>query len=211
MNCTEFHKLLPEVIGNPRTNDQEAHLQTCSECAGLVSDLDAIADGARLLQASEEPSPRVWQSIEIALRREGLIREPQPRLAVVPSVSRSWSLAWLAPVAAAVLVGSAILGYVSVGHRPTKHAKEVAVVAKNSPAEAPRNADDEQVLALVSSQMPSMRAAYEADLQNVNSYIRDAEQSVRSNPNDEEARLHLMDAYEEKSMVYEMAMDRSLP
>ena len=56
-----------------------------------------------------------------------------------------------------------------------------------------------------------MRASYAANLQNVNAYIRDAEQTVQSDPNDEEAQHSLMAAYEQKAMVYEMALDRSLP
>jgi hypothetical protein len=45
----------------------------------------------------------------------------------------------------------------------------------------------------------------------VNSYIRDAEKSVETNPNDAEAQRYLMDAYDQKAMVYEMALNRSLP
>lgn len=45
----------------------------------------------------------------------------------------------------------------------------------------------------------------------MNSYIRDAEQSARANPDDEEAQQYLMNAYEQKAMVYELAMDRSMP
>jgi hypothetical protein len=71
--------------------------------------------------------------------------------------------------------------------------------------------DDLQLLATVGARMPSMRAAYETDLQSVNAYIRDAEQSAHSNPNDEVAQQYLMNAYEQKAMVYEMALDRSLP
>ena len=56
-----------------------------------------------------------------------------------------------------------------------------------------------------------MRASYAANLRDVNSYIRDAEESVKIDPNDEQAQKYLMDAYEQKSIVYEMAMDRSLP
>jgi hypothetical protein len=56
-----------------------------------------------------------------------------------------------------------------------------------------------------------MRAAYAANLKSVNDYIRDAEESVKSDPNDEEAQQSLMAAYEQRAMVYEMALDRSLP
>ncbi len=56
-----------------------------------------------------------------------------------------------------------------------------------------------------------MRTSYADNLQNVNAYIRDAEQTVQNDPNDEEAQRSLMAAYEQKAMVYEMALDRSLP
>jgi hypothetical protein len=56
-----------------------------------------------------------------------------------------------------------------------------------------------------------MRAGYESDLRAVNAYIRDAESSVRDNPNDAIAQQYLMNAYEQRAMVYEMAMNRALP
>ena len=49
------------------------------------------------------------------------------------------------------------------------------------------------------------------NLQNVNDYIRDAKHSLDANPNDDEARRALMDAYQEKAMLFELALDRSLP
>jgi hypothetical protein len=45
----------------------------------------------------------------------------------------------------------------------------------------------------------------------VNAYIEDAEASAKQNPTDEEAQQSLMNAYEQRSMVYEMALDRSQP
>ena len=71
--------------------------------------------------------------------------------------------------------------------------------------------DDQQLLEVVGSRAPSMRTSYADNLQNVNAYIRDAEQTVQNDPNDEEAQRSLMAAYEQKAMVYEMALDRSLP
>jgi hypothetical protein len=55
---------------------------------------------------------------------------------------------------------------------------------------------------------PEMRLAYEGQLRTVNSYIRDAENYLKQNPGDEDARQHLMEAYEQKEMLYQMALDR---
>ena len=49
------------------------------------------------------------------------------------------------------------------------------------------------------------------NLQNVNAYIRDAEESAQADPNDEQAQQVVMDAYEQRATVYQMALDHSLP
>jgi hypothetical protein len=48
-------------------------------------------------------------------------------------------------------------------------------------------------------------------LRDANAYIQDAKASVDADPTDEEAQQALMDAYGQKSMIYQMALDRSLP
>jgi hypothetical protein len=45
----------------------------------------------------------------------------------------------------------------------------------------------------------------------LNDYIRDSQSVVNENPNDEEARRSLMEAYQQKALLFELAMDRSLP
>jgi hypothetical protein len=73
----------------------------------------------------------------------------------------------------------------------------------------PKNSDreDQQFLDEVSRNAPMMRAAYESQLHSVNSYIRDAQAYAEQNPGDDDARQHLMDAYDQKSMLYQMALD----
>src|SRR5262252_4889851 len=102
MTCAEFQRILPDLLESERAAELQAHLGSCRRCAGLVSDLKAISEQARLLKASEEPHPRVWNSLEAALRSEGLIREPaRDRPFLVPSLRRRWRpAAWLVPVAA---------------------------------------------------------------------------------------------------------------
>ncbi len=56
-----------------------------------------------------------------------------------------------------------------------------------------------------------MQAQYADNLRHVNEYIQDAKVIVAANPNDEEARRSLMEAYQQKAMLFELAMDRSLP
>jgi hypothetical protein len=207
MTCEEFERVLPELEGI----EQEAHLRSCPGCSALVSDLNAIAKEARLLQSSAEPSPWVWNSIELALRRDGLIRESKRERALALTPLLGWKLRWLVPLAAVFLVSLGVLMH--------KHGTAGLHLSQQRPISGdtitadlrPMAGDDQQLLNTVAARMPSMRAAYETNLRSVNAYIRDAEQSAHSDPNDEVAQQYLMNAYEQKAMVYEMALDRSLP
>jgi len=218
MNCAKFQEVLPEVLEGGRTAEQESHLRSCPMCSSLVADLDLIAREARQLQEVADPSPRVWNSIEISLRQEGIIRDPQLGPALVPSIPRRWKLAWLAPVAALVVVGFGIVVYQRgsgdakfSAHLDTTNPSLVANLQTSQKPSTVNNSEDDQLLAAVASRSPAMQAQYASNLQNVNAYIKDAEESAQADPNDEEAQQIVMDAYEQRATVYEMALDRSLP
>lgn len=220
MTCTEFQSALPDYLEGGPSEEHRKHVEACSACSLLVSDLNFISQQAQTLAMSAEPSPRVWNSIEIALRQEGVLRPPGREAATAKAFPR-WRMAWVVPVAALLFVGSGVLLRTRVPHPASTTGAQVAVVpdaarADSAPptpavAQVASQAADDQLLQLVSARNPAALAAYRADLQNVNAYIRDAEQSARIDPNDEEVQQSLMDAYEQRATVYELAMDRSLP
>ena len=211
MTCAEFQRELPEFMEQGRTPELQAHLKGCANCSGLVDSLESIVREARQLQACEEPSPRVWNSIEVALREERLIRPPRPANSLLPSLMQRWgAMAWAVPVAATLLVAVGVRLY----ERPSVPRSVQQQAVMKSPATNPKvvaDLNDDQLLEEVAQRAPLMRAAYERNLRDVNDYIRDAQDTVNANPNDEEAQQALMDAYGQKSMIYEMALDRSLP
>lgn len=208
MTCDEFQRVLAERDGGSHDPWQEEHLRTCSRCSDLVADLNAISREAGLLAEDEEPSLRVWNSLEIALRQEGLIRESRPQH--LPSRARAtgWKPVWLVPLAASFLIVFGLLLYERGGVQP-QTAQQPAVTASLQPEVVP--AEQDELLKIVEARAPAMRAAYESEFRAVNAYIRDAELSARSNPNDEIAQQYLTNAYEQRAMVYEMAMDHGLP
>lgn len=209
MTCIEFQDILPEMIDGEADAEHAAHLKSCSHCTELVSDLRAIASGAKLLCADTEPSPRVWANIQRTLEEEGIIHTAsQPgRVMLFPARHRWLSPAWLTGVTAIALI--AVGSFFFVNHRGTdRNSQSVAAIPTGqSPAlTADTSADDVELLGQMS---PAVRASYADNLQTVNAFIRDAENSVAQNPDDDDARHFLMEAYQQRAMVYALAMDRS--
>jgi len=77
-----------------------------------------------------------------------------------------------------------------------------------SSAEPAPSPEDQQFLSVVSTRAPSMRATYENQLQAVNADILETQAYVNRNPGDVDARQHLMDAYQQKALLYQIALDR---
>jgi hypothetical protein len=207
MTCTEFQQILPDILEGAGAGEPAAHLQACPSCAELVADLKAICDESRQLPPVGEPSPRVWANIQRTLEAEGLISSPSQPGGVIRPRHRWSTLAWLAPVTALLALSVGIFFYST--HQP--RALESRLTPGSSPSPAPSvvsDLDDEQLLAQVA---PPMRAAYADNLKSVNAFIHDAQQDLNQNPNDEEARHFLMDAYEQKETLYDLAMNRSMP
>jgi len=119
MTCSDVQEVLPELIDVPvdgkLPSDFQSHLRSCAECSDLVSELRTISREARQLVENDEPSPLLWLRIAAQLRSEGLIRDQEPespaRERSEPRLVQSsprprWSLSWLIPVAAMLLVGT---------------------------------------------------------------------------------------------------------
>lgn len=204
MTCIELQDSLAEVEDGS-TAEQRAHLRSCPACSVLVKDLNLIITAAAGLQDADEPSLRVWNSIEIQLRREGLIR-PQRTGYLAPSLLAGWGGRWLVPAMAVLLVAAGLFV------RDRMKVNDLSQQAKLTvPNPTQSDLDDNDLMQEVSDDAPAMRAQYRENLQRVNESIRDAQSLVDESPNDEDARRSLMDAYQQKSMLFELAMDRSLP
>ena len=216
MNCVELRKSLAQMEQGGSA-EQQAHLKSCPACAALVTDLNRIASAAVELRAAEEPNPRVWNSIAIALRQEGLLRAPRtsrswPRRSLLPSFGSRWGWTrWAVPAAAAMLIAVSL--YVHQRFQPVQ-------LAENAPQPAVSGAvpdfqiaglNDNDLLEEISQQAPALRAQYEDNLRRANQYIEDAKSDVAANPNDAEARRSLLAAYQQKAMLFELALDHSLP
>jgi len=206
MDCVELQQSLAEVEDGSSL-EQQAHLKMCPACTALVRELSLIVATAGQLQEADEPSPRVWNSIEIELRKEGLIRTPRAEHPFLPSFVARWGPArWLLPAAAMILLTVAIYERHQYESSLTTERASVALPATNL-----ADLNDDDLMQEVEASAPAMKPQYVENLRRVNESIRDAQGLVDESPNDTDARRSLMDAYQQKAMLFEMAMDRSLP
>ncbi|MBX6358583.1 MAG: hypothetical protein IRZ03_00740 [Acidobacterium ailaaui] len=68
MNCAEFQEKLPELFESGVDVSNDPHVKNCENCAALVRDLEYIASQAKLLLPIHDPSPKVWDNIQSAIR-----------------------------------------------------------------------------------------------------------------------------------------------
>lgn len=206
MTCAEFQRVLPFTIESGGSREEEEHLRSCPVCSDLVADLRYIADAAKLLVPLEDPSPRVWTGIRQSLEKEGLV---QRHRAALMDTAR-WR-GWTPLAAAAVLVVVVAVVFAFRASAPDQIADGGFKVMQNGAAlaGAGMDAEDQQLLAELESRAPAARATFETNLRYVNAYITEARKSLNNDPADEQAFQHLMHAYEQKAMLYEMAISRS--
>ncbi len=92
---------------------------------------------------------------------------------------------------------------------PTAEHPEVARNSKVAPViSAPASVEDQKFLSEVSERAPGMRATYENQLRAVNGEIRETQAYIKRFPGDVDARQHLMETYQQKALLYQMALDR---
>jgi hypothetical protein len=153
-----------------------------------------------------EPSARVWEGLRKSLVAEGIIRpQAKPGRLMDFFFSPRWRPA-LVPLGAMAALVIIFVAYKS-DSRPTSTAQNAPVVDATKVAEL--DDDDVQLLNDVSSKSPALRATFEENLRKANAYIHDAKDTVASSPDNDEAQEDLIHAYNEKAMVYEMAISHS--
>ncbi|MGE5112276.1 MAG: hypothetical protein ACM3JB_15535 [Acidobacteriaceae bacterium] len=199
MTCAEFQRVLPYIIDTGGNAEQEQHLRDCPVCADLVADLRYIADQAKLLVPMEDPSPRVWEGLQKSLEREGLVKSAPARRVLLGLPLNEWG--WVATGAAVVLLVAGI--FFTRAGAPAEQPAGTQVASLSSSSAF--SVEDQQILDTVAQLSPEARATYEQGLRDVNSYIQDAERTVRANPDDATARQFLMHAYQQKAMLYRLA------
>jgi hypothetical protein len=186
---------------------------------GLIREPGSVHAGPVLVPASSRGrwTSTAWWLIPVAaaILAAGayvVSHKPAPQLAKqqVPAAPASSAIPAATQVAKATPVTSPAPPASVPASPPLQVARKSAPPASivEPAVKSAASAEDQQFLREVSTRAPSMRATYENQLQAVNSDIRETQEYVNRNPGDADARQHLMDAYEQKALLYQIALDR---
>ena len=122
-----------------------------------------------------------------------------------PTQAKSWTpIGWAMAITVTV-----VFAFVLTNYKP-RQLPESQISAQNisEPSSISMSGDDQQLVSQLAQADPDARGAYETSLREVNAYISDAQAVAQRDPDDAQAQEQLLDAYQQKAMLYEMAMAR---
>jgi hypothetical protein len=192
--CGQFHEECENWLGGRRSPAFAEHLTSCMHCRGVLADWEKISAAARQLALIQpEPPPHIWNSLEVQLRKEGII-------GAKGSSRRTWpgmlpQVIWhpvFAAAYAAVLLFAGVL--VSSEMRPQIAGIEGTPAAFQSWPEPD----------------PEITATLHQDLNMVDNNISLCEKTVREEPQSELARDYLNDAYQQRAELLASMVERGV-
>jgi anti-sigma factor RsiW len=221
VTCDRVIPLLSELVdatlSASTVGDIERHLEQCDGCRTVLADLRAIRHTAAILDRLTPPAS-VWDRVaaEIASVSQRVSPAPPPR-----SVVESARLPRFALAAAAVLVLSTIVGlWMREGVRPVTRPADDPAAATTDAGAVPSVEEDvaraverdyeqaimglEQVAQAEGHALdPDIAAALNQNIAIVDRAIGDARQAVGTDPQDDELRAGLLDAFRSKLELLE--------
>ncbi len=212
MNCAQFQNECSDVLDGQKTRAHEEHLASCPACRTLLDDVNEIVAQAGQLPL-DEPSPQVWMRLRESLAEEGLIQEGLAESAPARVAKAGWTwphFSWADALSYGAVAAILVLAFGLLVLQPPSGVPGGDSAIVTQPASGSIDDDDLQLLQEVEARAPDARGAFEASLREINTQIAEAERAVKENPNDPQAVQSLMEAHQQKSMVYEMAMTRSV-
>lgn len=221
IQCAQFERMLEEQPDGPLPAPAAAHMNGCTDCRSLWSDLEAIRT-AGMEWGSEEVAPpeRLWASLRVQMESEGLIQRSPARA--------GWWATWfgtaprwaLAGASISLLLIAAMLATYQTNAPAGRELGAVLLPAHFSVPGATEklvaedlgktlDGDLKRVFASLPERNPLLASSLRENLGIVDNLIAVCEKSVREQPNDEMTRAYLYGAYQQKAVLLATAMDRS--
>jgi len=210
MGCNEFISQLEDWLDGNRHPDAQTHARECARCRSVAADLEDIRGVAPALMVSDpEPSPELWIRLRSQLEEEGIIRN----VGSVPSGARmpAWLDRLLVAIPRPALAGAylAFLFAVAFGFSATQGLRTSQ--SPNFALSAQLDSAEQTAYSSLKEEKSLASASLHENLAIVDNYIALCENSVREEPDNEEARDYLYQAYEQKAELISQMTERGEP
>jgi hypothetical protein len=218
--CTQFERMLEEQPDGPLAAEATAHMEGCTDCRMLWSDLEAIRTTAMEWGGQDvEPPEYLWIALRRQLEFEGLIRG-----SIREGSQRGWVSAWFGAAPRWALAGASIslllIAAMLAGYQKNEPNTAALLPTRMSISAArPKlvaadlgkalDGDLKQVFDSLPEGNTVLTSSLRENLGIVDNLIAVCEKSVREQPDDPVARDYLYGAYEQKAVLLATAMDRS--
>jgi hypothetical protein len=217
--CTQFDTELAAYLEGEERPELLAHASQCDFCRCVLADIREIRSQSSELELDEPPAI-IWTRVRSALIAEGLIREKR---GFWQRITRGRAGILPLPIPLGVLAAALVTAVVllkpsgSVVRTPSPVVRTVRAVAPESMAPADFTELKQTMRQLEvafhaneSLLEPSMKATYRKSLASLDSEIRECENSIQQEPQNELARQYLSTAYSQKAQLLQSALEFDL-
>jgi hypothetical protein len=214
ISCRDFQTQFERTNDTTRDVSAQAHIRECASCQSFIEDLGAIRSVAHSLEPADvEPPARIWVSLRAQLEEEGIIRNAAPK---------SWFGerfgGWFNSLPRPALAGAYLCALLAIAFglsgpinaRINRQRWLDGTETSTTPLSAHlMSAEQASFSSSVASESP-VTASLHKNLEIVDNYIKLCENSVREEPENEDARDYLYGAYQQKADLLAQMSERRL-
>jgi len=214
ISCRDFQTQFEETNDAPRDVSAQAHLRECGSCRSFIEDLGAIRSVAYSLEPTDaEPPARIWVSLRAQLEEEGIIRNAAPK---------SWFGerfgGWFNSLPRPALAGAYLCALLAIAFglsgpinaRINRQRWLDGTESSTTPLSAQLMSAEQASFSSSAASESPVTASLHKNLVIVDNYISLCENSVREEPDNEEARDYLYGAYQQKADLLAQMSERRL-
>ncbi len=206
MQCQELEQELERSGGGPLPAGAAVHVESCVNCRNLVADLDSIAAAARELPGEVEPPARVWAALEAQLAAEGILQTEPAAAGWWEALLAFFASPGLATATVGLLIIGAALAVWKTGpsSRPLTAEQPAFAAASNT-----LRGEERGLAAQPAKNDSAVDRSLRENLVIVDDFIAECERRVQEEPDNDQAREFLSNAYQQKAELLAAMMDPS--
>ncbi len=202
MQCQELEQELERSGGGPLPADATAHLESCAACQSLVADLESIAVAAQRLPREIEPPARVWTTLQAQLAAEGILETET----VVAGWWEALRAFFVSPGLATATVGLLII---ATGLALWNTGSDIRSQPGFETASSALRVEERDLTAQPARSDSLVDRSLRENLAIVDDFIAECERRAQEEPDNDQAREFLSNAYQQKAELLATMMDRS--